>query len=175
MRGITFVPSCTSKISFKSCVPESDLIHSHTHTQPMPFSMNSSVHYIEKSQIIFQLVNLAYPCRAEGGVGHEAGWRRGQGVWVRHHGHGVRLECRGSSGALPRLQCLNFTSQHQPVKALQVLWGDQASHFWQQGELREEGTVGEKQEGKCIWCNSLNETPVPRHVHHCLVSTGNVN
>jgi len=85
-------------------------------------------------------MSLAYPRGAEGGVGHEAGRRRGQRVRVRRHGHGVRrVERPGPAPArrpLASLQSLDLPPQHQRVKVLQVLWGDQAAHLGQQGELR---------------------------------------
>lgn len=77
----------------------------------------------------------SYPCRAERGVGHAAGRGRGQRVRVRHHGQGVLLESCRAARPLSRFQSLNFSSQHQPVKVLQVLRGDQASHLRKQGEL----------------------------------------
>lgn len=78
----------------------------------------------------------AYPCGAERGVGHAAGRGWGQGVRVRHHGQGVLLEGRSTGCPLSRLQSLNFPSQHQRIKMLQVLRGDQASDLRKQRELR---------------------------------------
>lgn len=81
----------------------------------------------------------SYPCRAQRGVGHTAGRGRGQRVRVRHHGQGVLLEGRSAARALSCFQSLNFSSQYQRVKVLQVLRGDQASHLRKEGELEREG------------------------------------
>lgn len=44
----------------------------------------------------FKSPRALYPCRAESGVGHEAGRGGGHSVWVGHHGQGVWMKCHGS-------------------------------------------------------------------------------
>lgn len=96
----------------------------------------------------------SYPCRAQRGVGHTAGRGRGQRVRVRHHGQRVLLEGRSAARALSCFQSLNFSSQDQRVKVLQVLRGDQASHLRKQGELERERkgwTTSEEKTRCCRW------------------------